>query len=426
MPRDDPVSTLGWRRESTGGRRSAPSRRTYPGTVTGFTADLRRRVERAGGDYPPLYPAVILSASALVTAVSALQRHSADGALGWVIAGLVFALITLVLDLSLPPSSYACFGVITSTVCFLMVPVHTDAAPLQLVLMAAIGAAMYPLRTGLVVTAAAIGVLVVFGVFGGLESPALYALGVACGWLVGYMVLIQKRLADNRDRILRERADRAASDERRRIAREIHDVIAHSLSITMLNVTGARRALEQDRDVDEAVEALSDAERQGRQAMTEIRSIVHVLGAEENRKPTAPPPGAGDLGALLDDYRKAGVHISSRIDGDLAALPEPVSAALYRIAQESLANVVKHSEAKRASVSVAAGDPVTIVVSNPVTGSRPRRHDGTGIAGMTQRAALLGGHLETEHGRGTWTVRATLPARLDTCAPSPQRDGARL
>ncbi len=390
--------------------------RTYSGTVTSFTADLgaelRRRVERAGGDYPPLYPAVILSASVVVTAVAVAQRYPFDH-LGWVIAGLVLACLTLVLDLSVPPSTYVCFTVLASTLCFLMAPVPNDAAPLQLTLTAAIGAAMYSLRTGIRVAVVCVALVVAFGIFGGLESPALYALGVACGWLIGYMVLIQKRLSDNRARVLRERADRAASDERRRIAREIHDVIAHSLSITMLNVTGARRALEQDRDVDDAIDALTDAERQGRQAMSEIRNIVHVLGANETQPPTTPPSDR-DLAALIDDYRKAGIHVSHRVDGDLAALPDPVSAALYRITQESLADVVKHSTANRATVSVTVGDSVEITIENPHFGGRARDRDGAGIDGMTQRAALLGGTFETCHDNGTWTVRATLPARVMT------------
>lgn len=409
-----PPPTGGEQNPSPGG--GARVLQTYSGTVTSFTAglgaELRRRIERAGGDYPPLYPAVILSASVAVTVVSVAQRYPFDQ-LGWVIAALAFAFGTLVLDLSLPPSSFVCFTVLASTLCFLMDPVPNDAAPLQLILSAAIGAAMYSLRIGIRVAVLCIALVVVFGIFGGLESPALYALGVACGWLIGYMVLIQKRLSDNRARVLRERADRAASDERRRIAREIHDVIAHTLSITMLNVTGARRALEQDRDVDEALDALADAERQGRQAMSEIRTIVHVLGADETQPPTS-PPGGRDLAALVDDYRKAGVHVSCRVDGDLASLPDPVSAALYRIIQESLANVVKHSTANRAVVRVNVGDSVEITVENPHLGVRARDRGGAGIDGMTQRAALLGGNLETSHDDGAWKVRATLPARVKT------------
>lgn len=388
--------------------------RNYPGTVTGFTANagagLWRLIERAGGDYPPLYPAVILSSSVVVTLVSTAQRFPFDQ-VWWVVAAVVLAAVTLAMDLSLPPTSYACFGIITSSVCFLMIPTPTDAAPLQLVLMAAIAAAMYPLLTGVAVTVVCIAVIVWFGAVGGLDSPALYALGVACGWLIGYMMLIQKRLADNRARVLAERADRAAGDERRRIAREIHDVIAHSLSITMLNVTGARRVLEQDRDVDEALEALADAERQGRQAMTEIRTIVHVLGTAGPAGTTSPSPGADDLERLVADYRKAGVDIDFTLDGDVTELSRPVGAALFRIAQESLANVVKHSAGKRASVSVTVSDEVALTVENPAAEGRPRHCDGTGIEGMTQRAALLGGTLHASHRAGTWSVRATLPAR---------------
>ncbi|KAF0956698.1 MULTISPECIES: sensor histidine kinase [Mycobacteriales] len=383
--------------------------------MTHFTAGvgsgLRRRIERAGGDYPPLYPAVILSASVVVTVISVAQRYPFDR-IGWLIPAVAFAVVTLTLDLTLPPTSYACFGVITSTVCFLMIPTPSDAAPLQLVLMTAIGAAMYPLRVGLVVGAVCIAVIVAFGAVGHLEAPALYGLGVACGWLIGYMVLIQKRLADNQARVLRARADRAASDERRRIAREIHDVIAHSLSITMLNVTGARRALEQDRDIDEAVDALADAERQGRQAMSEIRSIVHVLGAQTGQsESTSPPPTGNDLDQLVDDYRKAGVDIDYSVAGDMDSLTDPVGAAVYRIAQESLANVVKHSTGKRARLAVTVGESVSIEIDNPAPCGRRPTCDGTGIDGMTQRAALLGGTLETFHADDTWSVRAALPAR---------------
>ncbi len=168
-----PPPTGGGQNPSPGG--GARVLQTYSGTVTSFTAglgaELRRRIERAGGgDYPPLYPAVILSASVAVTVVSVAQRYPFDQ-LGWVIAALAFACGTLVLDLSLPPSSFVCFTVLASTLCFLMVPVPNDAAPLQLILSAAIGAAMYSLRIGIRVAVLCIALVVVFGIFGGLESP---------------------------------------------------------------------------------------------------------------------------------------------------------------------------------------------------------------------------------------------------------------
>ncbi len=378
----------------------------YSGVVASVVGALRRRLAVAGGDYPQLYPVVVLGGSTVVTITAVLQRYPFDQP-WWVGAAVVCALTTLVLDLTVAKSPLCAVPVMLSTVCFLMVPVPTDVAPLQLALVTAIAAAMYALRTGLIVAAVSSAVIVVFGLADTLESPAVYLLAVACGWLIGYMVLIQKCLADNQARELRARADRAAGEERRRIAREIHDVIAHSLSITMLNVTGARRALEQDDDRSEALEALTDAERQGRQAMTEIRNIVHVLGGGDS--PTAPVPGATDLTALIDDYRKARIEIDFRLDGDLDAVSAPVGAALYRIVQESLANVVKHSVTQRASVAVSVDDDVVVCVRNPCPENRRPAPDGTGVKGMMQRAELLGGQLEAGCSDGTWSVRGTMP-----------------
>ncbi|ACY22667.1 histidine kinase dimerization and phosphoacceptor region [Gordonia bronchialis DSM 43247] len=378
--------------------------------VTGLTSELRHRLELAGGDYPPLYPVVILTASVIVTIVAAAQRFPFDRP-WWVLAGLGCAVVTLILDFTIATKTTACALMIVGTSCFLMDAVPTDAAPVQLAIITAISAAMQSLRTGLIVCATSMSVVVLFGIYGGLQVPVFYLSAIACGWLLGYMVLIQQRLADNRARVLRSRAENAAMQERRRIAREIHDIIAHSLSITMLNVTGARRALEQDADIDDAVDALRDAERQGRQAMSEIRNIVHLLGSDESSP--APTPGADDLQSLIDDYRKAGVDVSFDARGDVSRVSATVGTAVYRIAQESLANVVKHSAAQRASVTVSVGDDTVVQVQSPCpTDPHPSR-DGTGITGMMQRAHLLGGTLEASRTGDLWSVRAELPTRAD-------------
>lgn len=365
----------------------------------------------AGGDYPPLYPAIVMSSCFGVTIAAVVQRFPFANP-WWVAAGLVFALTSLALDLIRPGAVVCGAPMIVGTACFLMTPVGTDVAPLSLALVTAIGAAMHSLRTGLIIAAVSATVIVVFGLVGNLASPAAYLLGVACGWLVGYMVLIQKRLADNQARVLRARADRAASDERRRIAREIHDVIAHSLSITMLNITAARHALAHGDDLPEALDALSDAERQGRQAMAEIRHIVHVLGADDDTH--APTPGADDLSPLVGDYRRAGIDIDYRMTGPVDRLPTPVGAALYRIVQESLSNVAKHSAAQRASVRIDVhDDEVTVRVDNPYTAiDAAPSADASGIRGMTHRARTLGGRLEVIAHGGVWSVRAVLPTRV--------------
>ncbi|MET9201861.1 histidine kinase [Gordonia sp. NPDC003585] len=377
--------------------------------VTGLTRELRRRLELVGGDYPPLYPVVILAASVVLTITATAQRFPFD-APWWTLAALGCALTTLVLDFTVAAKTGACVLMLVGTSCFLMDPVPTDAAPMQLAIVTAISAAMQSLRTGLTVAAASIAVITGFAAFGGLQAPAYYISSVAIGWLLGYMILIQQRLADNRARELRARADNAASEERRRIAREIHDIIAHSLSITMLNVTGARRALEQDRDIDDAVDALQDAERQGRQAMAEIRNIVHLLGTDEAS--VTPTPGAEDLERLVADYRKAGLQVNFRTVGDVGRLSAPVGAAVYRITQESLANVVKHSAAQRASIVLAVGEDTVVQVHSPCSAEPRPSRDGKGITGMMQRAHLLGGTLEASRTGDLWSVRAALPTRV--------------
>ncbi|MFW0792822.1 histidine kinase [Gordonia sp. CPCC 205515] len=378
--------------------------------MTSLAATLRHRIQLAGGDYPPIYSAIMLCGCLAITIVAVAQRFPFTNP-WWVVAGLAWALASLALDL-IRPRSIACgFPTIVATVCFLMTPAATDVAPLMMALSTAIAAAMYSLRVSLVIAGLSTLVIAVFAGAGMLASPAAYVLAIAVGWLAGYMVLIQKRLADNQIRVAEARAEQAASDERRRIAREIHDVIAHSLSITMLNVTGARHALSSGGDLDEALEALSDAERQGRRAMTEIRQIVQVLGTDGSHAPT---PGADDLPALIDDYRRAGIDVDFAVTGSLDRLPTPVGAALYRIVQESLANVAKHTAAQHASVIIEAdGADVGVRVENPYADLEAESTgDGSGIPGMIQRAETLGGRLEVTRESGMWSVRATLPTSM--------------
>nr|WP_272918248.1 histidine kinase [Gordonia sp. SID5947] len=236
------------------------------------------------------------------------------------------------------------------------------------------------------------------------------------------MILYQKLLSQNELRDQQTRSERAASEERRRIAREVHDVIAHSLSITMLNVTGARRALQEGAD-GEALEALEDAERIGRQAMTEIRYIVKVLGSSDDS--SAPTPRARDIDQLVDDFRKAGVAVSFDVNVDLESIPAPLGAALYRITQESLANVVKHSRSHTATVTLTADPDIVLCVRNPHSPPAPGRSSpdgsgtggsgtgGSGIDGMKQRAQLLGGVVDAGGHQKAWVVRAAFPGHLD-------------
>ncbi|HET9421935.1 MAG TPA: histidine kinase [Nocardioides sp.] len=245
-------------------------------------------------------------------------------------------------------------------------------------------------RAGLLATAAAIAVVVSTDHIDGHDpSIDIYVVEIISGFVVGYMLRWQMRaLAAERRERAQER-ERATLAERQRIAREIHDLVAHSLSVTMLHVTGAKQALVEDHDVDDAVAALADAEQVGRQAMAEIRRTVSVLATE----PTGahPLPCAEDIDALVAQVRDAGLPVEYRSRGDLTRLSPAIGLGMYRILQESLTNVAKHAPGETAQVNVDVGRArASLSVRNRWAG-RAVATDGSGTSGMASRAEQIGG-----------------------------------
>jgi signal transduction histidine kinase len=177
-------------------------------------------------------------------------------------------------------------------------------------------------------------------------------LGIIFAWAAGAALAKQERLIDELRAAQAQLAARAAADERQRIAREIHDVIAHSLAVTMLHLTGARMALH--RDPQDAEAALLRAEQLGRQSLAEIRRTVGLLGHEATGV-AAPLPCAADIVPLVREFAAAGLVVDLDVSGDAEALAPSTGLGLYRIAQESLANVTKHAQV-RASVQLNVDD----------------------------------------------------------------------
>jgi signal transduction histidine kinase len=205
-------------------------------------------------------------------------------------------------------------------------------------------------------------------------------------------------------------AERARVDERARIARELHDVIAHALTVSLLHVTSARLAVEHDPD--DAVRALAEAERLGRQSLAEVRSIVGLLQTDkESDRVMVPTPGVDQLAILVDQLRRSGTDISLVVEGEPARLPATIGATLYRIVQEALTNATKH----------APGFPVRVRVATEVTGVRvtvesdgpPGRGSGLGLSSMQERAEAVGGTCRAGPGNGGWVVEACLPVQPD-------------
>ena len=200
-------------------------------------------------------------------------------------------------------------------------------------------------------------------------------------------------------------AQRAQDAERTRIARELHDVIGHSLTVSLMHVSAARLALDEDRD--EAARALAEAERLGRASLDEVRHAVGLLRTADGAARTSPLPGGAEISALVERFRAAGADVRTTEDGDLTALPQTVGLAAYRILQEALTNAVKHAPGAPAVVHTQVqADALRLSVDSA---GPPRRGSGLGLVGMRERAESLGGTCVAGPGGSGWLVQAELP-----------------
>jgi signal transduction histidine kinase len=198
-------------------------------------------------------------------------------------------------------------------------------------------------------------------------------------------------------------AESARTEERNRIARELHDVIAHTLVVSQLHVASARLAVEDDPA--SAAGALAEAERLGRESLAEVRRAVGLLRTDEGR--LAPLPGARDLPALVERFRTAGADVTLTVTGEVEAIPATTGLALYRVAQEALTNAVKHAPGWPVDVEVGVdGTRTELVVES---GGPPGRGSGVGLTSMRERAVSVGGTCDAGPGGRGWLVRAEFP-----------------
>jgi signal transduction histidine kinase len=238
------------------------------------------------------------------------------------------------------------------------------------------------------------------------------------GWALATQTELTGALEQRTTRLDQEqavRATRAAAEERNRIARELHDVIAHCLSVMVVQTSAAR--LIAGSDVDAAHEALAVVESAGRDALVEFRRIVGVLRRESDELAGAPTPGAAQLSALADRATAAGLPVSLSITGSPEALSPSLDLVTYRLVQEALTNAIKHAGTARAEVHVRVdADELELIVRD--TGRPPPhgrgRDDGSGhgLVGMRERVALYGGELQAgARAEGGFEVHARIPLR---------------
>jgi signal transduction histidine kinase len=221
------------------------------------------------------------------------------------------------------------------------------------------------------------------------------------------LLLVFLRILDDRLAIERQLAEHTLADERRRLAGEVHDVVGHTLSASMLHTSAARLSVRSDPDA--AIASLERAEQQGRRSMDDIRSVVRLL--RDDPGTNAPTPLTGELPELVESFSAAGADIAYSATGRLDEVPAAAALTVYRVVQEGLTNAVRHGNGPiDLTVRIDAAD-VDVEIANDRDVHHAATTPGSGLAGMRDRVHAIGGTLEAGDSRsgGRWVLRARIP-----------------
>jgi signal transduction histidine kinase len=294
--------------------------------------------------------------------------------------------------------------------------------PAVLVTMYTVGSRLSrrPALTLLGVVEGALAVLLLPGSTG-LSTWVLYAAILFGAWFLGDVTrqwrdaaTAHALRATELEQARTELARHAVTAERVRIARELHDVVAHSMSVIAMHAGSGRLAADQNPAA--ARRALEVVERSSRDALAEMRRLVTVLRDTDDDGPALnPAPGLPDVHQLVAEVAAAGVTVEVHTEGDLASVPDGVSLAAYRIVQEALTNVVRHASPAQAHVSLKIGDGLVVIEvtddgASRAAGAPAPASGGHGTIGMHERAVLYGGELVAgPRPEGGWRVAARLP-----------------
>ena len=261
---------------------------------------------------------------------------------------------------------------------------------------------------------AALAVLIAAGQPGTVEAGSLVIFTVA--WLIGrYLRQRRSQVTGLQERAARAERDReeqaraAVTEERGRIARELHDIVAHSVSVMVIQAQAGQRLI---RDAAQAGTAFRSIEASGRKALVELRRLLAILRTADDQLVIGPQPGLGSLESLIEQVREAGLPVELRIEGQQVPLPPGVDLSAYRIVQEALTNTINHAGPAKAGVILRYDTAVLeLEITDTGTGSAPGGiGTGHGLIGMRERTTLLGGDLVTgSRDGGGYLVRARLP-----------------
>jgi signal transduction histidine kinase len=365
----------------------------------------------------------------------------------------LFALVVAVVAAVVDPSSSVGLVLAAVPVVALGLWVYAPGVPLSLVSLAVVVSVVVALRPGgleplvlelsllafivgrwskSLTAAVALGLLAAAApvVEGVIQDPSeinvgICILGVAFPWMIGKSLARQAQLAAQLDATRRELAQQALLSERRRIARDVHDFVGHGLAAVMLQVTSARHVLH--RDLAAAEEALRSAEELGRRSMQELRRTVSLLRSEDEAVEVAALPSVTEIQALVDQARAGGLAAELQAHGDLTRISPGVGAALFRIAQEALANATRHAPTARTVLELEVADGQARLVAETNGSARAVRvtepeRPGYGLIGMNEQAAALGGEFAAGPTPTGWRVSCRFPLEA---SDEPAKGGAR-
>jgi signal transduction histidine kinase len=237
-----------------------------------------------------------------------------------------------------------------------------------------------------------------------------WIMGTIFPWVVGRAFARHGQVAAELEATRRELAEQALLAERRRIARDVHDFVGHGLAAVMLQVTSARHVLH--RDLAAAEDALRSAEEVGRRSMQELRRTLTLLRRDDERGVAPPLPTAAEIPELVDQARAGGLAVEFRTEGDLNRIPPGVGLAVYRIAQEALANAARHAPRARTVLGLELTNGRVAIVAEttgPVSASSEKRRPRYGLIGMQERATALGGEFAAGPTPDGWRVSCRFP-----------------
>jgi signal transduction histidine kinase len=254
------------------------------------------------------------------------------------------------------------------------------------------------------------------------EAVIYFGTGVLITWFIGRIIRRERELVA----ALTEAQDRlqvaATAAERQRIARDVHDVVGHSLTVMLLNVSGARRVLGSDPAA--AAEALDRAEQAGRGSLQSVRAIVGLLRTPDEVGTQSPRPGAADIVGLVDMAAASGLPVRAEVLGDLRAVDPYAGLAAYRLVQEALANVEHHAPGSDVVVRVVVnGVRLSVSVHNGPARRpppAPAGRGGTGLDGMHQRVAAVGGTVSAGPEGDGWVVEGSIPLERTEATVRPE------